>query len=83
MLLSSVPILVLGLAHLCASTPLNSKRWIDVTEKHSWVEIPKGWEFHSIPSPSQLLELRIGLKQDKIDELISTLYKVSDPAHER
>jgi tripeptidyl-peptidase-1 len=27
--------------------------------------------------------MRIGLKQDKLDELISALYEVSDPAHER
>ncbi|KAL0955154.1 hypothetical protein HGRIS_004065 [Hohenbuehelia grisea] len=74
--------LVLGLVQLCLASP-HAKRWGDMVEKHSWTQIPTGWEYHSAPSPEQLLELRLGLKPHKMDELISTLYEVSDPAHER
>ncbi|KAJ7065361.1 peptidase S8/S53 domain-containing protein [Mycena amicta] len=74
--------LVLGLAHLCAAKPLAGKRWTEnVAVKHAWLETPGGWEYHSAPPADHLLELRIGLKQDKIDELIKALYEVSDPAH--
>ncbi|KAJ7132373.1 peptidase S8/S53 domain-containing protein [Mycena epipterygia] len=74
---------VLGLAQLSAAKPLASKRWNDVAVKHAWVETPRGWEFHSTPPGDHLLDMRIGLKQNKLEELISTLYEVSDPAHER
>lgn len=76
-------ILVLGLAPLIAAKPLTSNRWNDVAVKHAWVETPRGWEFHSAPPADHLLEMRIGLKQNKLDELITSLYEVSDPAHER
>ncbi|KAJ7233035.1 peptidase S8/S53 domain-containing protein [Mycena rebaudengoi] len=68
---------------LAVAKPLNTKRWDDVAVKHSWVEIPRGWEFHSTPAEDHPLDLRIGLKQNKLDELISSLYEVSDPAHAR
>ena len=80
MLWSSV--LVLGLVQLSVSKPLN-KRWDDIAEKHSWVEIPRGWEYHSPAHADHLFEMRIGLKQDKLDELISSLYEDSDPNHQR
>jgi tripeptidyl-peptidase-1 len=73
----------LGLAQLCISTPLNGHQWDDFVGKHAWEEIPQGWEYHSPAPDNHLLEMRIGLKQDKLDELISTMYEVSDPAHER
>jgi hypothetical protein len=63
--------------------PLTSKRWNDLAIKHAWVETPRGWEFHSTPPEDHLLDMRIGLKQNKLDELIASLYEVSDPAHER
>lgn len=75
--------LVLVLAQLSAAKPLNSKRWNDLAVKHAWVEVPQGWEFHSTAPADYLLDMRIGLKQDRIDELISALYEVSDPTHER
>ncbi|KAJ6568249.1 peptidase S8/S53 domain-containing protein [Mycena vulgaris] len=74
---------VLGLVQLSVSKPLASKRWNDVAVKHGWVEAPRGWEFHSTPPADHLLDMRIALKQNKLDELISSLYEVSDPAHER
>ncbi|KAK0203079.1 peptidase S8/S53 domain-containing protein [Desarmillaria ectypa] len=76
---------VLGLTQLCLSTPLASKRWDtdDLLEKHSWAEVPRGWEWVSKPDPDSIIELRIGLKQDRVDELISSLYEVSTPNHNR
>jgi len=71
----------LGLAQLCLSTPV--KLWDDFVEKHAWKEVPRGWELHGPAPRNHILEMRIGLKQDRLDELISTLYQVSDPAHER
>jgi hypothetical protein len=60
------------------------KRWDDLKVKHAWVDgIPKGWEVVG-PAPSEeRLAVRIGLKQDGIDDLISHLYAVSDPNHDR
>ncbi|KAJ7881181.1 peptidase S8/S53 domain-containing protein [Mycena leptocephala] len=74
---------VVVLAGLSGAKPLSSKRWNDLQVKHAWVEIPRGWEFHSTPAEDHLLDMRIGLKQSKLEELISSLYEVSDPAHER
>ena len=51
--------------------------------KHSWQQIPEGWEVHSAPSGDHPITLKIGLKQSRIDELIDTLYQVSDPFHEK
>ncbi|KAF9460560.1 peptidase S8/S53 domain-containing protein [Collybia nuda] len=73
---------VLALAHLCVAKPL-SKRWDNLAEKHSWVDIPRGWEYLS-PAPADMrFDLRVGLKQDKIEDLIATLMETSDPSHER
>jgi len=73
---------VFALVQLCASKPL-AKRWDDFSVKHSWTEVPRGWELQG-PAPADYsMDMRIGLKQDRLDELISTLYEVSDPAHER
>lgn len=75
-------VLVLGLAQLTLSKPL-AKRWDDFSVKHEWAAIPNGWELHG-PAPAEhKMDLRIGLKQDKMDELIAALYEVSDPSHER
>ena len=75
-------VLTFAFARLCVSNPL-SKRWDDLSVKHSWTEIPRGWELHGPAPPNYAMNMRIGLKQDKIDELIASLYQVSDPAHER
>jgi len=60
------------------------KRWDDFTVKHAWVDgVPEGWETIG-PAPSeQRLTVRIGLKQDGIDDLITHLHAVSDPNHYR
>ncbi|KAF8074710.1 peptidase S8/S53 domain-containing protein [Lyophyllum atratum] len=72
--------LVLSLASLGATKPL-SRRWGDVAEKHSWVEIPRGWEYHSSAPPDHTFEMRVALKQHRIDELIANLMETSDPTH--
>jgi tripeptidyl-peptidase I len=71
----------LGLVQLGLSTPV--KRWDDFIEKHAWEEIPRGWELWGPAPEDHPLELRIGLKQNRFDELISNLYEVSDSTHER
>jgi hypothetical protein len=60
-----------------------SKRRDDFVVKHAWKDIPKGWRWHGPAPDDHTLEMRIGLKQDRLDELISTLYEVSDPGHRR
>ncbi|KAH9940766.1 subtilisin-like protein [Epithele typhae] len=80
MFLTSV--LLLGLTHLAASKPF-AKRWDDFEVKHAWAETPRGWAYHA-PAPADYsFDMRIGLKQDRFDELVANLYQVSDPAHSR
>jgi hypothetical protein len=75
--------LFLSLLHTCIAKSLNTKRWEDFKPKHAWADVPKNWELVGpAPSDHELL-LRIGLKQDRLDELISSLYEVSDPDHHR
>ncbi|KAF8644974.1 hypothetical protein AX16_008158 [Volvariella volvacea WC 439] len=74
--------LVVGLAALSASKPLQ-RRWDDFVEKHSWVEIPRGWELRSPAPANHRFEMRIGLKQNRIEELIASLMETSDPNHDR
>ena len=73
-------LLLIGTA-LCK--PLH-KRWDDVKTKHAWTDgAPAGWEVVG-PAPSEeRLTVRIGLKQDKFDDLVEHLYAVSDPSHHR
>ncbi|KDR68017.1 hypothetical protein GALMADRAFT_272863 [Galerina marginata CBS 339.88] len=75
-------ILYLGFVQLCASRAL-SRRWDDLAEKHSWVEIPQGWQLKAAAPADHLFELRIGLKQHGIEELIENLMEISDPTHLR
>ena len=78
MLWSSV--FVAGLVQLCMSKEV-FKRWDDFSVKHSWAEVPSGWELQGPAPEEHLINLRIGLKQDKLDELIASLYEVSQPQH--
>ncbi|KAL0069551.1 hypothetical protein AAF712_003209 [Marasmius tenuissimus] len=71
------------LASLAYATPL-SRRWDDFVEKHSWgTKVPPGWELRSIPSPDTPIDLRLGLKSARLEELLYHLGQTSDPAHER
>ncbi|KAJ3555486.1 hypothetical protein NM688_g2552 [Phlebia brevispora] len=63
--------------------PLVSKRWKDFEVKHAWHDVPAGWQFHDIAPEDHILNLRIALKQDRFDDLVTALYEVSDPAHEK
>ena len=74
---------VLGFAHLVVSASLSSKRWEALDVKHAWAEVPRGWELHSPAPADYTFDLRIGLKQNKFDDLVTALYEISDPAHNR
>ena len=64
------------------ATPL-VRRWNDFTEKHSWIQIPKGWELFSEAPSDYTFDLRIGLKQNGMEKLIENLMEISDPSHVR
>ncbi|KAI0079096.1 subtilisin-like protein [Panus rudis PR-1116 ss-1] len=81
MLLGS-SLLLLGLLQLAAAKPLISKRWDDFEVKHAWVNVPNGWELHGPAPADHKFPLRVGLKQDRFDELVTALYEVSDPNHD-
>ena len=82
MLWFSLLVLVNGLVQLGKSKDL-LKRWDILALKHAWSEIPNGWE-HIASAPSNyVLELRIGLKQNRIDDLIDNLMEISDPTSSR
>jgi len=75
-------LLVLGLVQLSTSKA-SSKRWDNLAVKHSWAQTPHGWD-HKAPAPSNyVFELRIGLKQNRIDDLIDNLMEISDPTNAR
>lgn len=77
--------LFFSLLHICIANPLNKdfKRWNDLETKHSWAETPRNWELIGPAPTDHNLQMRVGLKQDRMDELISHLYQVSDPSHDR
>ncbi|KAL7280332.1 hypothetical protein ACG7TL_005249 [Trametes sanguinea] len=75
--------LLLALVHLAVANPLASKRWDDLEVKHAWVEVPRGWELHGPAPADYTFDMRIGLKQDRFDDLVAALYEVSDPSHEK
>jgi tripeptidyl-peptidase-1 len=77
-----VSLLVFGLVQLGISKTI-LKRWDNVAPKHSWSEIPRGWEYKAPASSNYVFELRIGLKQNKINDLIDNLMEISDPTHPR
>ncbi|KAF9014524.1 subtilisin-like protein [Hymenopellis radicata] len=71
-----------AVAQLSLASPL-AKRYTPLRRRHSWNAPPRGWEFHSVPAAGEVIELRIGLRQGRVDELISSLYEVSEPGHHR
>lgn len=75
-----LPLLPLALA---LATPLE-KRWDVFQTKHAWPDVPKGWVVHDSDAPKDhVLKMRIGLKQNRFDDLVEELYQVSDPGHGR
>ncbi|KAG6853522.1 hypothetical protein C0991_003517 [Blastosporella zonata] len=75
-------VIVLGLVRFSLAIPL-ARRWDDVTVKHSWVELPRGWEYHSSAPVDHKFDMRIALKENGIDALIANLWETSDPNHAR
>ncbi len=67
---------------LASPRPL-AERYTTLRKRHSWDAPPRGWEFHSAPDAGEVIELRIGLRQGRVDELILSLYEVSEPGHQR
>ncbi|KAF8523792.1 subtilisin-like protein [Hysterangium stoloniferum] len=63
------------------TSPLSDREAFQV--KHSWAAVPNGWEVHGDAPESHMINLRIGLKEGNIDDVIRHLYEVSDPAHPR
>lgn len=63
------------------AAPSLNKRFGEHAVKHSWVQVPEGWvlDEQSVPPADHVINLKIGLKQHKMDELIGKLYDVSDP----
>lgn len=45
------------------------------------MEVPKGWEYHRVAPQDYKFNMRIALKQDRFDDLVTSLYEVSDPYH--
>jgi tripeptidyl-peptidase-1 len=76
--------LFLAFAHLAVITSCKPlKIWQDLVVKHSWDQIPRGWECIAPAPADYVFELKIALKQPRIDELISNLMQISDPEHPR
>lgn len=73
--------IILGLTGL--SLGKIARRWDDLTEKHSWVETPRGWTYKSAAPADHTFDLKIGMKQNGMDDLIGHLMEISDPKHER
>jgi tripeptidyl-peptidase I len=79
----SIFLLSAALLPLAAAKPLLNKRWADHELKHSWHAVPQGWKSHGPAPANHLLDMRIALTQDKFDDLVTALYEVSDPQHDR
>jgi tripeptidyl-peptidase-1 len=69
----------LALALLSSASPLAS----EFTTRHALREVPSGWRAIARAPADHMIDMRIGLKQARMAELLSTLGEVSDPAHVR
>lgn len=78
MFILSYGLLFFGVGVGAASVPAHLSQ---SAVKHAWSQVPGEWEPHSVPAADHPITLKIGLKQSKMDALISTLYEVSDPFH--
>jgi hypothetical protein len=85
-LLSVWALLVLSLFPLVSNSELSGpseKLWDEVSVKHSWPSVPKGWVLHGPVPPSHTLDLHIALKEGIPGALVSNLLEVSDPTNKR
>jgi len=62
------------------ATPL-TRRWDNMTMKHSWSAVPEHWESLGHPSAGTTIDLYLALKPHNDDALIDALYEVSSPRH--
>ncbi|KAG9076070.1 hypothetical protein FS749_012190, partial [Ceratobasidium sp. UAMH 11750] len=69
----------LALALLSSASPLAT----EFTTRHELHEVPTGWTAVARAPAEHLINMRIGLKQARMTELLSTLAEVSDPTHAR
>ncbi|KAG8739824.1 hypothetical protein FRC10_005085 [Ceratobasidium sp. 414] len=70
---------LLAFALVSSASPLS----VDFRTRHALREVPSGWTAVASAPAEHLIDMRIGLKQARMDELLATLYEVSDPAHAR
>ncbi|KAG8712539.1 hypothetical protein FRC11_014906, partial [Ceratobasidium sp. 423] len=70
---------VLALAALAAGSPVSQ----DFSTRHALREVPSGWTAVARAPAEHNIDLRIGLKQARMTELLAILGEVSDPANAR
>ncbi|CAE7219215.1 unnamed protein product [Rhizoctonia solani] len=70
---------ILALAAFVAGSPVSH----DFATRHTLREVPSGWTLVSRAPAEHNIDLRIGLKQGRMTELLSILGEVSDPANAR
>ncbi|KAM3069072.1 hypothetical protein ACMFMG_004253 [Clarireedia jacksonii] len=63
-----------------SSTPIRSRSPYALKESH---HVPRKWARIGAAPSEHMLNLRIGLRQDRFDELEQALWEVSDPTHQR
>ncbi|KDN38296.1 hypothetical protein RSAG8_09595, partial [Rhizoctonia solani AG-8 WAC10335] len=68
---------ILALAALSTASSVSH----DFTTRHALREVPSGWTVVDHAPAEHNIELRIGLKQGRMTDLLSTLGAVSDPAN--
>jgi tripeptidyl-peptidase-1 len=78
--LSALSALLTAITAVSAS-PSASRRWTDFAVKDARRDLPSGWKLHSRAPADHAIDLRIALRQSKVDELVKRLYEVSDPGH--
>ncbi|QRV80026.1 tripeptidyl-peptidase I [Ceratobasidium sp. AG-Ba] len=54
-----------------------------LTTRHVLRRVPSGWTHIASAPGDHLIDMRIGLKQGRMNELLATLTEISDPGHER
>ncbi|KAG9087313.1 hypothetical protein FRC06_002603, partial [Ceratobasidium sp. 370] len=70
---------LLALASVSCASPLTT----NFKTRHALHEVPTGWKAIDRAPAEHLIDMRIGLKQARMAELLSTLTEVSDPTHAR
>jgi tripeptidyl-peptidase-1 len=68
---------VIAFATLVAASPVSQ----DLATRHALREVPSGWTKIARAPAEHKIDLRVGLKQARMGELLNVLSKVSDPAN--